>query len=122
MVHTRTGNHKVTKQDGWGRGWLVSRLTSLGGKRRWKRKDSSHLPSPQPLLPGALEYDSPSILLPFSAPSSLKLWAEDRTKYTETDGDEEEGITLGGGGANREQGKAIRNGRGVEKTNSKKKL
>lgn len=32
---------------------------------------------------------------------STKLWAEDRTQYTETDGEKEEGITLGGGGANR---------------------
>lgn len=35
---------------------------------------------------------------------STKLWAEDRTQYTETDGEEEEGITLGGGGTNREEG------------------
>lgn len=35
---------------------------------------------------------------------STKLWAEDRTQYTETDGGEEEGITLGGGGTNREEG------------------
>lgn len=33
-----------------------------------------------------------------------KLWAEDGTRYTKTDGEEEEGITLGGGGANIEEG------------------
>lgn len=32
---------------------------------------------------------------------STKLWVEDRTQYTETDGEEEEGITLGGGDTNR---------------------
>lgn len=34
---------------------------------------------------------------------STKLWAEDKTQYTETDEEEEEGITLGGGGANRDE-------------------
>lgn len=40
---------------------------------------------------------------------STKLWVEDRTQYTETDGEEEEGITLGGGSTNREEGREIRN-------------
>lgn len=40
---------------------------------------------------------------------STKLWVEDRTQYTETDGEEEEGITLGSGSTNREEGREIRN-------------
>lgn len=40
---------------------------------------------------------------------STTLWTGDKTQYTATDGEEEEGITLCGKGANREEGLETRN-------------
>lgn len=52
---------------------------------------------------------------------STKLQAEDRTQYTEADGEKEEEIKLGGRGANSEEGEEVRNRR-KGKTNIEKRL
>lgn len=52
---------------------------------------------------------------------STKLWVEDRTQYTKTDRENEEEITLGGGGTNREEGSEKRSRREF-RTNSEKRL